>query len=329
MLKLIAGAVRVLLYVVGIIGLLWAAGALRYDLPAPLVVRKIAAGLLLLGVVLLWVFGKFRGRAASVLLLGVVAGWWFTLKPSNDGDWQPDVAQLAWADVSGDEVTFHNVRNCVYRTESDYTPVWETRKVNMSKLTGIDIAICYWGSPSMAHPIVSFQFADALPVCFSIETRKNVGEQYSAIGGIYRQYELIYTVADERDVMRVRTNFRKGEDLYLYRLKMAPDKTRERFMDYVNALNYLRDNPRWYNAVTTNCTTSIRTQHAANERARWDWRMLVNGYMDEMMFERGVLLTEGKSFAELKKAAHINERAHAAGDSPEFSARIRFGMFPK
>ena len=127
------------------------------------------------------------------------------------------MAQEPWAEINGDEVTLHNVRNCDYRTETDYTPRWETRTVRLSQLTGIDLAINYWGSPWMAHPIASFQFADAPPLCFSIETRKEIGESYSAIGGLYRQFELIYIVADERDVIRVRTNFRHGEDVYLYR----------------------------------------------------------------------------------------------------------------
>ena len=147
-------------------------------------------------------------------LFVVVLIWWLTLAPTNNANWQPDVARLAWADVQGDEVTFHNVRNCDYRTETDYTPHWETRTVRLSQITGIDLAIDYWGSLWIAHPIASFQFADAPPLCFSIETRKKVGQAYSTIGGLYRQFELIYVVADERDVIRVRTNYRK-EDVTL------------------------------------------------------------------------------------------------------------------
>ena len=108
------------------------------------------------------------------------------------------------------------------------------------------------------------------------------GQSYSAIGGLYRQYELIYIVADERDVLRVRTNFRQGEDVYLYRTLAPPAKARERFLEYVNALNALHTRARWYNAITT-----IRTQRPTNERMPWDWRILLNGKGDEMMFERG------------------------------------------
>jgi hypothetical protein len=251
--------------------------------------------------------------------------WWLTLSPTNDGDWQPDVAQKAWADIQGDEVTVHNVRNCDYRTDTDYTPHWETRTVRLSQITGIDLAIDYWGSPWIAHPIASFQFADAPPLCFSIEIRKKLGQTYSTVGGLYRQFELIYVVADERDVIRVRTNYR-NEDIYLYRTRVSPAQARERFLEYIHSLNALRNKPRWYNAITTNCTTSIRTQHPANERVPWDWRILLNGKGDELLYERHVIVTGGLPFAELKTRSLIDMRARAANDSPDFSKLIRVGL---
>jgi hypothetical protein len=254
-----------------------------------------------------------------------VLGWWLTLKPSNNGNWQPDVAQLAWADINGDEFTFHNVRNCDYRTATDYTPHWETRTVRLSQITGIDLAIDYWGSPWIAHPIVSFQFTDTAPLCFSIETRKTVGQTYSTISGLYRQYALIYLVSDERDVIRLRTNYR-NEDIYLYHLTAPPDRVRERFLEYVRSLNALRAQPRWYNAITTNCTTSIRSQHPSKERIPWDWRILLNGKGDELLYQDRALVTGGLPFAELKARSLIDTRARAANDSPDFSKLIREGL---
>jgi hypothetical protein len=300
----------------------WAFGALYYDFP----VKKhaVAAGFALVVLAAL-VLARGAGRkiAATAVASAAVLAWWLTLEPSNTRAWQPDVAQMAWAEVNGDEVTLHNVRNCDYRTETDYTPRWETRTVRLSQMTGIDIAICYWGSPWMAHPIVSFQFADSLPVCFSIETRKEIGESYSAIGGIYRQFELIYLVADERDIIRVRTNYRKGEDVYLYRTTASAADARDRFHDYLRAMNYLREHPVWYNALTTNCTTAIRIQRDAARRVAWDWRILANGKGDELLFERQALVTGGLPFPELKRRAHINPVANAADADPDFSKTIR------
>jgi len=195
--------------------------------------------------------------------------------------------------------------------------------VGLSQIAGQDIAIMYWGSPYMAHPIASFRFADALPICFSIETRKRIGQEYSALRGLYRQYTLIYIVADERDSIRVRTNYRHGEDVYLYRIVASPAETRERFLEYLNALNTLHTHPLWYNAITTNCTTNIRTQRPILKRIPWDWRILVNGKADELLYERHLIATGGLPFAELKQRSHINERASAADQDPDFSRAIR------
>ena len=200
----------------------------------------------------------------------------------------------------------------------DYTPHWETRTVRMSHITGIDLAVNHWGSPWIAHPIVSFQFIDAPPLCFSIETRKKIGQTYSTIGGLYRQFELIYIAADERDSIRVRSNYRHGEDVYLYHTMVSPGQASVRFLEYVDAINSLRDHPRWYNAITTNCTTNIRTQRPTSQRAPWDWRMLVNGKADEMLYERHVIATGGLPFSELKRRSQINKRASDADKDPDF-----------
>jgi len=302
----------------------WAFGALYFDFPRVGLFAGILFVIALLAVVI-FVRGKLLKRGIIFGACALVAAWWLTLKPSNDRAWQPDVAQTAWAEMNGDEITIHNVRNCDYRTATDFTPHWETRTVRLSQITGMDVAINYWGSPWIAHPIVSFQFADALPLCFSIETRKTVGQQYSTLEGFYRQYTLIYVVADERDCIRLRTNYRR-EDVYLYHTLASPAQARGRFLEYINSINELRNHPRWYNAVTHNCTTSIRTQRAVNQRAPWDWRILLNGKADELLYERHAIATGGLSFTDLKQRSLINERARAADRDPDFSRLIRQGL---
>ena len=311
-------------WLVAFVSAAWAAGALYFDFPTAGALAAILFVIALLAIVI-FVRGKLVKRAIVLGAFAVVVSWWLTLKPSNDRQWQPDVAQIAWAQISGDSVTLHNVRNCDYRTETEFTPHWETRTVRPSQITGIDLAINYWGSPWIAHPIVSFQFSDGLPLCFSIETRKTVGQQYSTLEGFYRQYTLIYIVADERDVIRLRTNYRR-EDVYLYHTLASPAQARERFREYINTVNVLHENPRWYNAVTGNCTTSIRTQRAANLRAPWDWRILLNGKADEMLYQDHAVATGGLPFSELKQRSLINERARAANDDPDFSRAIREGL---
>ena len=300
----------------------WAFGAIYFDFPATGQFAAILFVFVLLAA-LVFVRRPLLKFAVVYGAFAIVVLWWFTLRPSNDRPWEPDVAETAWAEINGDVVTIHNVRNCEYRTEADFTPRWETRTVRLSQITGIDVAIDYWGSPWISHPIVSFQFADALPVCFSIETRKTTGQTYSALRGLYRQYSLIYIVADERDSIRVRTNYRRGEDVYLYHALLSQAQARERFLEYLNSINKLRDHPHWYNAVTSNCTTSIRAQRSVNERAPWDWRMLFNGKMDEMLYEDHVIATGGLPFAELKQRSLINKRANAADKDQDFSRLIR------
>jgi hypothetical protein len=250
---------------------------------------------------------------------------WFAIPPSNSRDWQPDVATLPWAEVRGDQLVFHNVRNADYRTETDYTVRLEDRDLDLSKLRALDLFLIYWGSPLIAHTIMSWEFGDGQHLAISIETRKKRGQSYSAVRGFFRQYELIYVVADERDVIRLRTNYR-GEDVYLYRLDVPPDKARALLLNYVRAINRLRDQPEWYNALTENCTTAIKRIAGPDQtRSWWSWKLFLNGRLDELAYDIGAI-DHSLPFSELKAKSYINPRAKAADVDPQFSARIREGL---
>jgi hypothetical protein len=248
-----------------------------------------------------------------------------SLKPSNRRDWQSDVAVLAHAEVDGNKVTIHNIRNCDYRTETDYDARYYDKTLDLDRIRTSDLYMVYWGSPLMAHTMVSFGFEGGDYVCFSIEARKAKGESYSAIRGFFRQFELIYVAADERDVVRLRTNYRQDEEVYLFRLNGSPSQVRTFFLDYLRRLNSLSQRPEWYSALTHNCTTSIRAQRAASDRVAWDWRILANGRADELLYEHGLIHTN-LPLAELKRRAHINKRAKAADKSADFSRLIRQGL---
>ena len=309
----------------------WAFGALWFDCPVAHASHAIAVGYLVAVLVLLvlWAMGCRWGALVAVVLAAVVTIWWGFLQPSNRRDWQTDVSREPWAEVNGDLVIMHNIRNFDYRSDNttgEKEPRWETRTVRLSKLTGLDAFLNFWGVSWMAHPILSFQFHEAPPLAISIETRKEKGENYSALGGLYRQYELVYVVADERDVVRVRTNYRKGEEVYLYHTTFSQDQVRERFLEYIRSMNELHEHPRWYNAITANCTTAIRSQRSIAARDPWDLRILLNGRIDEMFYERGLLVTKGLSFPELRQRALINSAAKEAGQDPEFSRHIRSGI---
>jgi hypothetical protein len=305
---------------------LWAAAALYFDLPlAPLRVPAAVIYLVLVLGMLIFFKARWLGIVLSLAAFVVVLAGWLSLKPSNDRNWQPDVAETAWAEIDGNQVIIHNLRNFEYRAEFNYTPHWETRAVDLSNLRGIDLFITYWGSPWIAHPIVSFDFGDQGRVALSIETRKEMGETYSAVRGFFRSYELIYTISDERDVVRLRTNFRHGEDVFLFHTRATPEQSRVIFLDYLARANRMRENPEWYNALTNNCTTNIvpYVADARKTKPRFDYRILLNGKSDLMMYERGELATDNLPLAQLKERAHINFAAVDADNAPDFSRRIR------
>jgi len=255
----------------------------------------------------------------------VLLGWWSTLRPSNDRKWQPDVARPPTAEIEGDRLTIHKVRNFDYRSETDFTERWETRTYDLSKIDRLDFFMSYWGSPSIAHTIMSWAFTDGQHIAISIETRKEVGESYSPVAGFFRQYELYYVVADERDVIRLRTNYR-GEQVYLYPLRTPRDRVRKSLLQYVESFDDLAQTPEFYNAGTGNCTTTIRTnmEHMGISMP-FDWRYLVNGYLNELLYEQNVIDTS-IPLAQQKEANNIDARAKAADKDPDFSIRIRDGI---
>jgi hypothetical protein len=336
----VRGAACVCLCLLAALCSTWSAAALFYDFPIHGFGAAAAVGFVVCLGALLWISNGLTQRllcASACFLLVLI--WWLGIAPSNVGQWQPDVSQMAYAEVAGSRITFHNVRNCDYRAEFNYTCQWLTREIDLNNVTGVDLFMDYWGSPWIAHTIVSFELGKTAdgkmvdPIAFSIEVRKQKGQSYSAVRGFFRQYTLISIVSGERDVVRLRTNYRHGEDLYLYHTKATPEFARSLMLDYVALTNDLQQKPEWYNAVTHNCTTEIFTFKAMQGRPK-DWRILLNGKADEMLYNQDELATTTWSatgnvqrlpFAELKEQAHINAAAKAADKDPAFSARIRQG----
>jgi len=317
----------VMWFVVSLLNL-WAVAALWVDFRVS-ALRVPVTVIYALAIIAILIKVKARLWAAALCFLGfgIVVAWWLTLKPSNDGDWQADTARLASISIDGDQVTIHNLRNCDYITKIDYTNCWSDRTVYLSQLRYADFFFTTWGPKYIGHPIVSFQFGDHDHIAFSIEARYKVGQSYSAILGFFRQYELIFITADERDVIRLRTNYRTHEQVFLYRTTVSADRAREIFLLYANYLDKLRTHPEWYNALTRNCTTTLDTQIAADVKnpQPWNYQLLLNGTLDELLYDRGRLVTGGLPFPELKEREHINAAGQAADDSPDWSALVRVG----
>ena len=306
---------------------IWAAAALYVDVRIP-ALRVPLAAVYAIGALAVLVLVRWK-QAAVLLAAGfaIVLAWWLTLQPTNDGPWQPNLDRTAWIEINGDTVAIHNLRNCDYRTENDYSNCWSDRTVHLSKLQFADFTLTTWGPKYIGHPIVSFDFGDEGHVTFSIEVRYRPGQNYSALLGFFRQFALIEVVADERDVLRLRTNYREGENVHLYRTTAMPDAARKVFLTYVGYLNQLHERPEWYNALTRNCTTTIDQQVSADlpDPKGFSFQLVFNGTMDELLYSRGRLVTGGLDFPALKAQAFINPAGKAADGAPDYSARIRAG----
>jgi hypothetical protein len=307
----------------------WGALALYYLAPGSDGVRiGLAWGFAAIGLAVLGALSVRRVRLLAAIgfaaAFALVLAVWGSATPSNDRDWQPEVAVLPYAPIDGDRVTVHNIRNFDYRTETDFTPAYYDRTFDLRRLDRVDLVAAYWMGSAIAHIFISFGFGDD-HLTISIEARKDRTRPYGTIPGFFQQYELVYVVADERDAIRVRTNYRKDppEDVYLFRLTAPIESGRRIFLDYMRDINELREHPRFYNTLTTNCTTMILTHAAVNPgHLPYSWKILLSGYAPEYAYEQG-RMDQSLPFDELMRRSHINAAARAADQAPDFSRRIR------
>ncbi|CAH1658059.1 conserved membrane hypothetical protein [Hyphomicrobiales bacterium] len=304
---------------------IWWSGALWFRLPVGPYARYAAiAGwcALSLGTIVMLLRGDWRPLVLYAVVLVGLSLWWSTIRPSNTRQWADDVSQMLSAEINGNSVTLHNVRNFEWRTETDYTPHWETRRYDLDTLTSVDMVLSYWGRPAIAHTLVSFGFADGQFVVFSVEIRKQRSQSFSEIGGFFKEFETSIVAADERDIIRLRPNVR-GEDTYIYRIRMPKEAARSLFLAYAEAANALTQRPRFYNTITANCTTIVYEMvDRIVPGLPMDYRLVLSGYLPEYIHDVGGLDTQ-YGVAELRKRGRITERAIAADASPDFSRAIR------
>jgi Domain of unknown function (DUF4105) len=308
---------------------LWGVGALYFSPLLPARWRAFAAASYGAATILAFALLPWPGKTAiaALAIFAVLVILFLRIPASNDRDWQPEVSVTPHATVNGDLVTIRGVRNFDYRSESDFTPRWEDRTYDLRKLDSADIVAVYWAGKAVAHIMVSFGFQDKDYLAVSIETRKEKGESYSTLAGFFRRYELYYVVADERDVIRARTTYREPqEDVYIYRVRAPVRNIQRVFLDYVEGMNDMRVHPRFYNTLTTNCTTTILMHTRMNSGSPpISWKILLSGYVPDYLYQLGRIDT-AKPFAELEELSRVNERAHAADKDGSFSQRVRQGL---
>jgi hypothetical protein len=276
----------------------------------------------------IWGFWLSRRRhmpAAVVVLFLAVVAWWISIAPSHDREWRPEVAVMPRAIIDGDRVRLTGVRNFDYRTRNDFTVRHEEREVLLSHLTGLDFYVSYFSEGPIGHTFLSFIFDNAPPLSISIETRPEVGEGFAPVASLFKQFELIYVVGDERDIVGVRTNHRR-EAVYLYRLNTSADDARRLLLIYLARINELADRPEFYHLLSNSCTINIvRYANAAGRAGRLDIRHVLNGLIDSYLYRSGRVDTT-LPFDELRRRSLINEAAQAADGAPDFSQRIRASL---
>ena len=304
----------------------WGTLALWYHLPGGTVVKILGSIAWSLIVVALAGVAIYRRSwiplGIYVLLYALLLVWWSRIAPSSRRDWADDVSRQLSGRVDGDHVTLDNVRNFSWRSNTDYDARWETRHYDLSQLATADAVLSYWGSKTIAHAMISFGFNDGNHVVFSVEIRRERGEQYSPIGGFFKQFETTLVAADERDIIRVRTNVR-DEDDYLYPLRMDKPAMRALFLSYLHAANQLATTPAFYNTITSNCTTIVyRMARQIDPGLPWDVRLLFTGYLPEYLYRVGVV-DRSVPLEELRERSRITARARNARTTDDFSQAIR------
>jgi hypothetical protein len=304
----------------------WGTLALYYsNLPWSWLRLVLAVAFLAFGVWALWLARRLRMFLIFAgLLLGVLV-WWTFIRPSHDRPWRPEVAVMPRAIIEGDRVRITGFRNFEYRSADDFTVHYEEREFLLSHLTSVDFFVSYWAKGPVGHTFVSFNFDNAPPLSISIETRPEVGEGFDPIASLFKQFELIYVVGDERDIVRVRTNYR-NEDVYLYHVRTSPEKARQLLLVYLERINALADHAEFYHLLSNSCTINIvRYANRAGRVGGLDFRHVLNGFIDRYLYRAGFLDT-ALPFDELRRRSWINDTAKAAGTAPDFSQRIRASL---
>jgi hypothetical protein len=287
-----------------------------------------ALGWLVLAAAAAWTLPVAPGRAAAAFALAVLGwtAWWASLRALPRRQWVMENTRQATGTVRGRTVTLRDVRDFHWRSSKDFDARWESEvRIDLDALQAVDLFVCSWGDPRIAHLIVSFVVRGAPAIAFSIETRREMDESWTALAGFMKAFELIIIAARERDVVRLRTNVRR-ETVHRYRLVTTPTTRARLLRQYVREMNSLARRPRYYNTLFANCTTEVaRILRAAGRRLPWAWPLVASGLVPRYFYDHG-LIDRSRRFEVIEAEADIGERARSEAAGGDFSARIRAGQ---
>ncbi len=288
----------------------------------------IAFALSILGIYFSYVFSRRKDILIYCLAFLFALIWYFSLPARQDRDWNPEVAKMLNYEKHGDQITLHNVRNFDWHADGSYTERWETRHYNLNEITGVNIITSYWMGPQIAHTLVSFDFAHSAPLTFSIEIRKEKTEDFSAIGGFFRQFEVSLIAADEKDIIYTRSNVR-GEQVYFFPIKMGMAERKALFEEYLSKSDDLAEHAKWYNTLTSNCTTLVfdMVQAVSKKQLPVDYRLLASGYLPNYLYDLNAISHQW-SMQTWYQRAHVNPRVSNKQylSSEQYSKLLRQGL---
>ena len=271
-----------------------------------------------------WMVLKTRLLQTFLAVVVVFAGWWLVQRPSNEREWVPNLAKLPRSTFDGETVTIQYIRNTKYRSAEDYTTAYYDRTFDLRRIQSVDfIVVPFQSVKAAAHTLLIFGFEGGERVAISVEVRRERGESYSPLRGMLRQCELMYVIADERDVILLRTKYRKDR-VYLYPIRASREKIRDMFVSMLHRANQLRIQPEFYNSLTNNCSSNIlRHFNHVNERELpANLKVLFPGYSDRLVYDLG-LIDSQIPFDRLQRQSEITEKANRFAEDAEFSQRIR------
>ena len=278
------------------------------------------------------VAGAFVAIPLTLIVAAVVAIAWLHVAPRLDLDWAPDQTRMPRArtvDNGTATVEIENVRNARYRSTTDFDVVWETRRYRLDELRTVDYVVEPFGVlHGMAHTLLSFGFGDGRYLAISVEVRRERPEIFGPVKGLFRQYELMYVIGDERDLIGLRANIRR-DAVYVYPTRASPAQVQDLFRSMLNRANALAENPEFYNTLTNNCATNI-LDHANEllpERVPFTLRVAIPGLSAKFAYDHGLFATD-LPFAEAREKYRINDRSAFIPevedpDGVKWSAQIR------
>ena len=303
---------------------LWCSLALFfYDLEQPLHWLAIFFALV---VPLIWWLLPKRQQSLPVIFISyaIIIGVWSQKQPTLTKDWQASVAKLAYVDYDNDFVTIHNIRHFNYQTETEFTSHYDDKRFNIKQLNHMDYILSYWdGNLAVAHTMLSFGFSNGEHLAVSVETRLAKNQPQSGLYGLFKQYEVIYILADEADILRLRTNFRQ-EQVFVYPLNFSAKIRQAMFLKILERVNQLYQQPEFYNTMTQNCFTGLQTDFRnilPKETNLFDYRWFANGYSNEILYENAIIKSS-LSFSEIQQRFHINQYTQNA-TTKNYSQLIR------